>query len=237
MNVIRFHKINSTNTYLKEKYNILDNLTLVVADHQTSGKGRMGRNWIDSDDLLFSILIKERIKNPTDYSLLIASTLLKVLKDYNPKVKWPNDIMINDRKVCGILLEAVTKEKVECIIIGVGINVNTEFFPSELLIKATSLKNESKEDINKEALLNKIIMTFEDELYNYNNNNSDYSENIRSHFYLQDKEVVFKFNNQDTKGIVRGINNDGSIIIEIDDNKKVSISSGEVSFENIYKKK
>ena len=98
MKVIKFKEINSTNAYLKDNYKSLDNLTFVVAEHQTEGRGRLGRCWVDQDDLLFSILVKENIDKPTDYSLLIASTLLKVLNAYKPQIKWPNDIMINNKK-------------------------------------------------------------------------------------------------------------------------------------------
>ena len=78
---IHFVQINSTNTYLKENYQKLDNLTLVSCDHQTNGKGRLGRTWLDGDDLLFSILIKEKLDKVTDYSLLIATSLYKVLSE------------------------------------------------------------------------------------------------------------------------------------------------------------
>ena len=181
MKVIEFSEINSTNTYLKENYETLPNLTIVKAEHQTMGKGRLGRTWIDNDDLLFSILIKNGLSQPLDYSLLIAATLIKVLKSYNPMVKWPNDILINQKKVAGILLEAVTKQTIECVIIGVGINVNTKAFSNDLIIKATSLKNESSE-VNKIELFKNILNTFKDEYDRYLKHQSDYLDVIKNHF-------------------------------------------------------
>ena len=237
MKVIRFKEINSTNTYLKDNYQKMENLSIVVADHQTDGRGRLGRTWVDNDDLLFSILIKEYLEKPTDYSLLIASKIVKVLVEYNPTVKWPNDIMIGDKKVCGILLESISKNEMECVIIGVGINVNTSVFPDDLLVKATSLKNERKKDIDKESLLQEITKTFEKEYCDYQKSRSDFLENIRKNFYLTDKNVSFIYNGEEKNGIVKGINNDGFIIITLDNNETITLSSGEVTLSDVYKRK
>ena len=235
MKIIRFNEINSTNTYLKDNYNSLDNLTFVVAEHQTSGKGRLGRNWVDQDDLLFSILIKEHINNPTDYSLLIASTLLNVLKSYEPKIKWPNDIMINNKKVCGILLEGITKEKQECVIIGVGINVNTETFPTDLRVKATSLKNITNKKIDKEELLLNIYERFLNDYNDYTNGKSDYLNQIRDHFYLANKEINFNYNKKDYQGIVKGMDDFGNLVVETKEGL-INLNSGEVSLSKEYEK-
>ena len=165
--IVEFQEINSTNTYLKENYNNYENLTIVAAEHQTNGKGRFNRKWFDNDDLLFSILIKENLDNITDYSLLIAKSIFNVLSKYmdDLSIKWPNDILANDCKICGILLEAVTTSKIECVVLGVGINVNTINFSENLLLKATSMKNILNRNINKEELLKEIIICFEKENY------------------------------------------------------------------------
>lgn len=235
MTILKFDSINSTNTYLKENYSSLDNLTIVRANHQTSGKGRLGRTWQDDDDLLFSILIKEGLDNPTDYSLLIASTLVNSLIDFNPMVKWPNDIMINDKKVSGILLEAITKERIECVIIGVGINVNTNCFSSDLLNKAISLKQVINKKIDKELLFNKIIERFTEDYSDYINHISNYIDTIKEHFYLQYKIVSFNYQGKPHTGKVIGLENNGKIIIETS-KEKLYISTGEITLEDIYKK-
>lgn len=235
MEIIRFNEINSTNIYLKNNYKKLDNLTVVVANHQTDGKGRLGRTWVDNDDLLFSILIKENINKPTDYSLLIASTLLKVLKDYYPKVKWPNDIMVDDKKICGVLLEAVTEKAIDCVVIGVGININTESFPNDLLVKATSLKQVTNKRIDKEELLNNIINAFSREYDDYINNKSDYISNIINHFFLKDKNISFEYLGKIINGKVIGMSAEGELLVE--SNKEIiHLRSGEVTLENVYKK-
>ena len=235
MKHIHFNTINSTNQYLKDNYESLDNLTIISADHQTNGRGRFNRKWFDSDDLLFSILLKENIENPADYSLVIAKTVFTVLNKYmtNVSIKWPNDILVNDNKVCGILLEAVTTSKLECVIIGVGINVNTSEFSDDLKIKATSLSKELNKTIDKEELFNKIINSFEEDYKEYVNGNKEYLEIINDNFYLKNKNVMFTYNNQVLNGTALGINNNGEILIKVND-EIVEISTGEVTFTNVY---
>lgn len=237
MKHIHFKEINSTNTYLKENYNNYENLTIVSAEHQTNGKGRFNRKWFDNDDLLFSILIKENLDNITDYSLLIAKSIFNVLSKYmdDLSIKWPNDILANDSKICGILLEAVTTSKIECVVLGVGINVNTINFSEDLLLKATSMKNILNRNINKEELLKEIMICFEKDYNEYINGNKDYISVINNNFYLKDKEVIFKYDNVEYSGKAIGINEHGELLIEVED-KIMNIYAGEVTFTNIYKK-
>ena len=176
MNKIYFDTIDSTNTYLKSNTN-LPNLTIVAARHQTNGKGRLGRTWFDNDDLMFSMLVKEHLDKPTDYSFLIAITICNVLDKFNlnPQIKWPNDIIVNDKKISGILLESTGINRIENVIIGVGINTNSKSFPSNLVFKATSLSLETNNKIDNNKLLDLIIDEFKpdaisvEELF-FNNN-------------------------------------------------------------------
>jgi len=236
MKQIHFNIINSTNQYLKENYKKLEHLTIVTADHQTNGRGRFNRKWEDKDDLLFSILIKVNLNTPIDYSLVIAKTVLTVLNNYlgNLSIKWPNDIMVGDRKICGILLEGVTTSKIECVIIGVGININTKEFSDGLLIKATSIYNEIAKEINKLDLLNEIKEEFLNDYYDYIKGNKDYLNIINNNFYLRNKKVTFTYNNKLLNGKVIGLNENGKLIIN-KDGELIEISSGEVTLTNVYK--
>lgn len=240
MKIIKFDTISSTNIYIKEHYQELENLTCVKALHQTDGKGRLGRTWVDRNDLLFSILIKDNLYNPCDYSFLIASSIINVLQDLCPKskaplVKWPNDIIINDKKIAGILLEAVTIEKVECVIIGVGINTNTKDFNDELVYKANSLSNILDKEIDNDDLLDQILKQFTIDYYNYINHDKSYKENIMSHFYLMNKEVSFVYDNENYKGIAKGMNENNELIVQTSD-EVFNLKSGEVTLTNFYKK-
>lgn len=241
MKLIHFETISSTNQYLKDNYSNLDNLTCVWANHQTNGRGRFGRNWVDNDDLLFSILIKNEnnnLSNPTDYSLLIAATIYKVFKKMNLEsfVKWPNDIIINSKKAVGILLEAVTTNEIQCVIIGIGINVNSKYFPIELIDKATSLKNELAFDVNKEKLLSNILNEFEVDYNSYLKNENDYLKIIRNNFYLKNKEVVFSYEKKEYQGIVLDIDEKGLLVVKTSE-KILYLNSGEVTLQKSYSNK
>ena len=236
MNIISFDVIDSTNLYLKNHIE-LDNLTLCVSRHQTHGRGRLGRTWVDNNDLLFSILVKEGISNPVDYTFLIAITISNVLEKFglNSLIKWPNDIIVNDKKICGILLEGVGIEKIDAVIIGVGLNTNTTDFNNDLLIKATSIKLELNKETNNSELLNLIIQEFEKLYYLYNNNNLNLIELVKERFYLLNKEVNFLYKNEICSGKVLGLDEEGKIIIEANNNL-YHIGSGEITLQDAYKK-
>lgn len=233
MKIIRFDTISSTNLYLKENYNDFDNLTCVTALHQTNGRGRLGRTWVDDNDLLFSILVKNNLNNPSDYSFLIASSIITVLKSLNPLVKWPNDIIINDRKIAGILLEAVTIEKIDCVIIGVGINTNSKIFSDDLVFKANSISNIIGEEVDNNKLLDNILNQFEKDYNDYINDKSDYHKNILQNFYLMNKEITFKIQDKKFNSIVLGMNDNNELIVQIDD-QIFYLNSGEVTLTNNY---
>lgn len=235
MKKIFFESISSTNLYLKENYKTLDDLTVVYANHQTEGRGRLGRIWIDSDDLLFSILLKKNINKPTDYTFIIALAVVNILKKYgiNSLIKWPNDIIVNKKKICGILLEGIASSKQEAVIIGVGLNVNTTNFTKELVFKATSMKKELKKDFDKEKLLDDIISEFENIQVSYNKRKFDLFNEIRGRLYLVDTVISFTYNGKEELGTIKGISDEGKLIIASKDSI-LYLSSGEISFHNNY---
>ena len=235
MKKLFFETLSSTNLYLKENYNSLYDLTLVYTNHQTEGRGRLGRTWVDNDDLLFSILIKNNLTNPTDYTFLIALTVLNVLKQLGlkPLIKWPNDLIVNKKKISGILLESISTDKIEALIIGVGINVNTTMFPKELFFKATSLKKELKKDIDKEELLNMIIDEFTNTYNNYKNKKFNLMNEVRSNLYLVDSIVKFTYQEQELVGKIEGLDNEGRLLIN-NRGEILHLTSGEISLHNEY---
>lgn len=236
MKYISFDTIPSTNLYLKENYKTLDSFTVCHANHQTSGRGRLGRTWIDNDDLLFSILIKEELENVQKLSLLVGYSIMRTLKHYeiDSLIKWPNDIMINDKKICGILLESVYTDKLECLIIGVGLNLETTIFNGELIDKASSIRLETNKEINKEELLINITNNIIEDYNIYKNESCFFLDYISNHSFLTNKCVLFNYNEKDYEGKVIGIDKEGNIMIECDGDLLV-ISSGEVSLTNNYK--
>ena len=148
---LHFQEIDSTNTYLKNTYKLLGNFTFVSADYQSHGKGRNDRVWNSEpgENLMFSFLVKDEnlIKQSPIISLLSAIEVAKAIETYKIKdvsIKWPNDVLIGDKKVCGILAEG---QLPEYMVVGIGLNVNQKTFPEGLRRPATSLCLEYKKDI------------------------------------------------------------------------------------------
>jgi len=234
MKCIHFESIDSTNTYLKNNYESLDNLTFVSADRQTQGRGRNTRIWYSQgNNLYFSILLKDlRFFNLTNsLSIISAYTIIQVLKQYginDLSIKWPNDVYVNNNKICGILLEAISKEDIECLIIGVGINVNQVEFEGDYINEPISMINILNRKIDIDELKNVVYRKFED---NFNRllDNYDFYEDIKELDCLKNKEVYALINNVSKKVLVKGINNDYTLKV-ISEGKEISLNSGEISF-------
>lgn len=232
--IINFPTLSSTNQYLKENYKKYDEFVVVTTDNQTNGKGRMDRVWNSSkDDLIFSILLKPKFdssKIPL-ISLIMGASLCNVINKYqNCSIKWPNDIIINDKKIAGILVEAISSYEIDAVIIGIGINVNSEKFPSDLIIKASSLKLETNKLINKEILLDEILKEFLRLYFLFIDNDYEFLNIVKENNYLKNKNVYI--NDKEVK--VLDINNSGNLII-LEDNTIKEIYYGEVTLNKIYK--
>ena len=161
LNYLKFDEIDSTNLYLKKNYDKLPNWTIVQANFQTAGRGRFSRTFeVDKGKgMIESILLKDdfAFDNHELLSILTGVALCKTLEKYgfDPMIKWPNDVLLNGKKVSGILLESVIGEKMEALIIGIGVNINQDKF-SEELNNAISLKMIS----NKEFSVDKFSSEF-----------------------------------------------------------------------------
>lgn len=165
---------NSTNSYLKElvREGELHNWTVVSAREQTRGRGQQGASWFSDEakNLTFSVLINDTGLKATDQFLLncaISTGMFRVLKSYEIprlKVKWPNDIMSGSSKLAGILIEnSLINDRIAYSIVGIGLNVNQEEFPSDLPY-ATSMKQRTRKHYNRDELLEELIESFKREI-------------------------------------------------------------------------
>ena len=227
---LHFDEIDSTNNYLKNSYQLLDNFTFVSADYQSKGKGRNDRVWesVKGLNLMFSILIKDPklLEVSTILSLMTAVELAKLLeKRYgidNVSIKWPNDVLIGDKKVCGILLEG---QLPNYLVIGVGLNVNQKEFPDNLRRPATSIRSELNKDIDLEDLKEQL---FPNVINNFNKLDRDeYLSYFSKHNYLLNKRVKVNVNQQLFIGEVVGIDNNFNIQILCND-ILLHVDSGEL---------
>lgn len=235
MKEIFFDEIDSTNTYLKNHYEELEDMTFVSANLQSAGKGRKGRTWLSNkgENLMFSLLIKdsEMYRHYSSLSVISAYTIIEVLKEYgvdNLSFKWPNDVYVDGKKICGILLEAISREELECLIIGVGINVNQKQFVGDYIREPVSLTNLLNKDIDIDEFRKKIYERF---IYNIDllRNGYDFYDDIQQYDYLKDMIVYMNINNEIKQVKVIRVDNDYSLRI-LDDTGERNIDSGEVSF-------
>src|SRR5690554_6753506 len=237
--MIHFNSLESTNKTAKEVAVVNDEGTVVVAEQQTKGKGRLGREWISPNrkGLYFSVILKPDT-DPTKVAkltLLGAASVNRGLLDLGIQslIKWPNDIVINGKKVAGILTEMSCElGTINHIIIGIGINVNQskEEIPYDLRDRATSLLMESGKAINRKelfaAILNRLDQFYMEFLQD--ENMDGVLEICRENSAVIGKDVLVIQGGNSRKGHVVGINHSGELQVRFDTGLE-TVFSGEVS--------
>lgn len=236
--ILSFPEIDSTNSYLKREYRNLPDLTVVTADHQTAGRGRRGRAWEDDyASLPFSLLLKddERENDASLLPLLTGAAMSDALMELGIKnaIKWPNDILIGDKKAVGILLESVYEEKREAIIIGIGVNVSQESFSGELSDKATSLYLATGKQFDKKSVLDCFLRHFDCCYGMFLKGDDSFLKTVRQRSYLAGKKLYLNYYGEDRHVEALSIASDGSLVVK-EGEKIYSLHSGEVTLEKNY---
>ena len=169
MNIEKYEKIESTHKYIKQNQQKYKEKTVIIANTQTNGIGTKGKCWFtgSNKNIAMSILYRPNcdIKNLYGLTVEIAKVLQKEIHNlYNIelKIKEPNDLLLNNKKICGILTESnIIGNKINYLIISIGFNVNETDFPEELENIATSLKKEFGKEFNKEEIIQRFIKVLE----------------------------------------------------------------------------
>ena len=234
---IHFNEIDSTNTYLKKNYRIYKNLSFVDASFQNKGKGRLGRKWEANKDeaFMFSVLIKDKklLQNAPILSLVAGSAIFKYLRQIgleNVSIKWPNDIYVNGKKICGILLESVSHEKIDAVIIGIGLNVNQETFPEGFFRTPTSIRLEKGSMMDLRDIKKDLYKIIKGEIASLKEGTSDYLEVINENNYLKDDKCFCTYKGEKKEIKVLRIDDEGNLVGIIDGEEK-KIISDEITFE------
>lgn len=218
--------------------------TLVTAEEQTSGKGRRGRSWISvpGQGVWMSFVLRPDIEleNSSMLTLVAALAVEKGIKDaagIDGRIKWPNDVLVNGKKVCGILTElSAQMDELNYIVVGIGINANIGQFPEEVRDKATSLLAETGETVDRTRLLCQVLKHFEHD-YEQFKKTEDFSELMEeyngflAHFGQEIKVVRGKDEYICRSG---GINRRGELRVEDSLGRTQEIFSGEVSIRGIH---
>ena len=246
MRLIKINATNSTNSFLKElaQNSSLEEYTIAVANTQTSGRGQMNNSWISEPykNLTFSIftpLTKLQIKHQAYLNFAVSLAIYDTLLTYNvPKlsIKWPNDIMSAEKKICGILIETTFSHlEIKNTIIGIGLNVNQEKFPKKLF-NASSLKNILKKEIDLEPLMNAIVEKIKYRISSIES--GKFSQTHKEyHEALYKRGIPTAFIDKKTKllfmGIITGVSSIGNLQIQLEDDTIVKYGLKEISFAKV----
>lgn len=223
-NIICFDELESTNEFLIKNYDHYNNYDVIYCDNQTKGIGRFNRTWISNNDLTFSLLFKE---NQKKHNIIAPVSIVKALRklNINAQIKWPNDILIDNKKVAGILVNRIFVDKdFFCDIIGIGINLSNKI---SLVDKATSISNYIK--IEKKEIFNLIL----EEYKNIYLSSDNYVIDLYKSYNIKYNSNIFYKNK---KYLIYDISNNGELILK-NNEEIISVTSDEISLETYYNKK
>ena len=216
--------------------------TLALAEFQSAGRGRLGRSWEvpEGTSVMMSILLRPKFEPQYApmLTLVMGMAVAKAVKKlgFDVSIKWPNDVVVSHKKICGILTEMGVRDgKIDYAVIGVGINVNIKEFPEEMADKATSLYLESGREFDRSQIPGLVMEAFEKyyEKFAATCDLSGLKEEYESILanYNQPVRVLAK---EPYEGVARGITDGGELLVEKTDGTIVAVSAGEVSVRGLY---
>lgn len=217
---------------------------LAVAEEQTGGKGRRGRSWVSppGTGIWMSLLLRPKVEPQKASMVTIVAALamtkaMEKITGMEIRIKWPNDVVLNGKKVCGILTEMSAElEEIHYIIVGIGINANTESFPEDIQDRATSIYLESGKKIERAAFIAEFCVQFEQyyERFLEMGNLAFLKEEYESYLINIGREVKIIKKKEERVRKALGINELGELIVAKSDGTTEIIFSGEVSVRGLY---
>ena len=217
--------------------------TVCLAEHQTGGKGRLGRRWVSlpGEGIWMSILLHPGITpyEVSQITLLAGLAVCRAIRSVtgcDALIKWPNDIVIHGKKLVGILTElAAEADRINYAITGIGINVNQQQFPQEIAYKATSLFLETQHKWSRAPLVQKVLENFEDAYDSFLTEASfDFITPYKELCISLGREVSVQRGEQIIQGKAVDISRSGELVIETPQGHLYAINSGEVTVQGIY---
>ncbi|HOV99342.1 MAG TPA: biotin--[acetyl-CoA-carboxylase] ligase [Bacteroidota bacterium] len=233
-----FDKIDSTNACAKILAEAgIEDGSIVIADYQTEGRGRQGRSWQSEigKNLLFSLVLKSQLHRTVVgllpfYAAVSVARGIESMLPITVHCKWPNDVIIQGKKCCGILLEsAVGTETLRYAVVGIGVNVNQERFPGEMTTPPTSLKLEVGKSIDRVALFQHIVHSL-DELYPkiQQGDFTDVVTEWQERTPMLGKEISIVHHGKTVQGVAKHINVNGGLVVATPEGTK-TFYAGDVS--------
>lgn len=228
MNTIYLEEVNSTNLYAKSNIEKLQDRTLVQTARQTSGRGRLQRSWVDlgGDNLFLTFVLKpaktfsEIYSNLTQY---LSVVLCKTLEEYSlqPQIKWPNDVLLDGKKVAGILSETVMQGNVfKGLVLGIGVNLNADENALKQIDRpVTAVNLQMGETIDSEEFKGMLVNKFFENYDHFLNVGfSDIKEYYINYACFLNKEISVQILNEKKSGMAKAITDNGELVLE--SNKK-----------------
>ncbi|WP_028329203.1 biotin--[acetyl-CoA-carboxylase] ligase [Brachyspira alvinipulli] len=238
-NTLLFESLESTNKKMIEDLNnkiTLEEGTVYIALKQTSGKGSYGNTWQSDNNLglWFSILVYSPFKKEA-LSFLPGIALTKYLREkYNidAHVKWPNDVLVGNKKISGTLIQITPVNDKNACIIGTGVNLyhQEKDFANDIKHKATSLFMEIKQNVQLENFYKDLIYYFE-EIYTSNKSLTDY---FKTYSKMIGKTIKAVKDKEEIKALVKDITEEGYLIVEVNDNTETWISRASLDIDTNY---
>ena len=237
-NQIKLNKIDSTNRFLLEfnKYSKISGPIVVTAEYQSEGRGRASKSWFSNrgENLLISLLLNHKlhINKKFDLSILISLALKDFLSNYlNDEIyiKWPNDLIINNKKIAGFIIDnLVQNSSIHTSVIGIGINVNQIKFNSFSLL-ATSIALENNCNYNIDDIKNNLLSCIENRYIDFVKNSTLHNEYL-NHLYLKDKFSFFEINLKRVEAKIINVSEKGELFVQFKNNKIERFLLDEIKF-------
>ncbi|MFN2515907.1 MAG: biotin--[acetyl-CoA-carboxylase] ligase [Pyrinomonadaceae bacterium] len=211
----------------------------IVASEQTAGRGRLQRHWASPKDagLYFSVILRPRFDQSgwPVITLMAAVAVHDALLDacaLQTDIKWPNDILFSEKKLCGILAETVETSLGRAVVVGIGINLTVKAFPAELKNTATSVQVATGETVNPESVLRALVRALQRCYEMLKSPNG--AENIGQEWslrssYASGKRVRVSNADEEVEGMTNGLESDGALRVKTDNGEIRTIRAGDVT--------
>jgi BirA family biotin operon repressor/biotin-[acetyl-CoA-carboxylase] ligase len=235
-NFIYTEEVDSTNSVLLSNNEFDIHGTVLLSEFQSKGRGRKERVWesLSGVNLTFSILIKDnlperKINLITFVAAIAVAQSLENLYQLNISLKWPNDVLVDSKKIAGILIESSSKgNKISKIVVGIGVNVNQPNFPGKFDIPPTSVRKEFHDNVSRERLLSEILNNFENSFNYLAKNPKKILSDWRDRCKMIGEKIRIVEEDKIKTGVFEDIDDDGFIILKTGDKREV-IHFGDVS--------
>jgi BirA family biotin operon repressor/biotin-[acetyl-CoA-carboxylase] ligase len=226
MKIIYLKEVDSTNEYAKKliKQNKVENSLIISAETQKKGKGRLRRKWYSPlGGIWFSMIIE---KNYPLLSLSVGVGVCKVIQELgcNANIKWPNDILINNKKVAGILCETEENK----VVIGVGVNLNIEKLPKEIREKATSILIETGQKFEKEKVLEKLIQNINFYVKLLKEGKQEWVVKEFKKYIIKGRKIRIQTNEKIWEGDFWDVDREGKLVLRLKTGELKKFIAGEV---------